>query len=38
MIGAPTVQHVEIGYALLNETNNFGIHDRAAFESALLGA
>ena len=34
MIGSPTVQHVEIGYALLNETNDLGIHDRIAFDAA----
>jgi hypothetical protein len=32
MIGGPTVQRVENGYALLDETNNLGIHDRAAFD------
>jgi hypothetical protein len=26
-IGGPTMQHVEIGYALLDETNNLGVHD-----------
>jgi hypothetical protein len=34
MIGGPTVQHVEIGYALLNETNDLGIHDHAAFDAS----
>src|SRR5215467_13182738 len=34
MIGGPAVQHVEIGYALLNETNDLGIHDYAAFDAS----
>jgi hypothetical protein len=34
MIGGPTVQQVEIGYAPLDETNNLGIHDRAAFDAS----
>jgi len=33
MIGGPTVQCVEIGYALLDETNDLGIDDRAAFDA-----
>gem|GEM_PF-1248952 len=28
------MQHVEIGYALLNETNDLGIHDHAAFDAS----
>jgi hypothetical protein len=34
MIGGPTVQHVEIGYASLDETNDLGIHDRASFDAS----
>src|SRR5262245_25528598 len=34
MISGPTVQHVEIGYALLDQTNDLGIHDRAAFDAS----
>jgi len=34
MIGGPTAQHVEIGHALLDETNDLGIHDRAAFDAS----
>src|SRR5262245_18208444 len=34
MIGGPTVQDGEIGYALLEETNDLGIHDRAAFDAS----
>ena len=34
MIGGPTVQRVENGCALLDETNNLGIHDRAAFDAS----
>jgi hypothetical protein len=34
MIGGPTVQRVEIGHALLDQTNNLGIHDRAAFDAS----
>src|SRR4029450_8548405 len=34
MIGGPTVEHVEIGYALLDETNDLGIHDRTAFDAS----
>jgi hypothetical protein len=33
MIGGPTVQRVEIGYALLDQPNDLGIHDRAAFDA-----
>jgi hypothetical protein len=29
MIGGPTMQHIEISYAFLDETNNLGIHNRA---------
>src|SRR5262245_23143735 len=36
MIGGPTVQHVEISYALLDETNDLGIHDRAAFDASAF--
>jgi hypothetical protein len=28
------VEHVEIGYALLDETNDLGIHDRTAFDAS----
>jgi len=34
MIGGPTVQHVEIGYALLDETNNLGVHDCSALDAS----
>src|SRR5262249_49613173 len=34
MIVGPTVQHVEIGCALLDETNDLGIHDRTAFDAS----
>jgi hypothetical protein len=34
MIRGPTVQHVEIGNALLDETNNLGVHDCAAFDAS----
>jgi hypothetical protein len=34
MISGPTVEHVEIGYALLDETNDLGIHDRATFDAS----
>jgi hypothetical protein len=34
MIGGPTVQRVEIGYAPLDETNDLGVHDRAAFDAS----
>src|SRR5262245_14796092 len=34
MLSRPTVQHVAIGYALLDETNDLGMHDRAAFDAS----
>ena len=34
MIGGPTVQFVEIGYSLFDETNDLSIHDRAAFDAS----
>ena len=34
MIVGPAVQHVEIGCALLDKTNDLGIHDRVAFDSS----
>ena len=33
MIGGPTVQHIEISYAFLDETNNLGIHNRTDFDA-----
>src|SRR5262245_26290369 len=36
MIGGPTVQHVEISYALLDETNHLDIHDCAVISGPQL--